>query len=180
MVREAYRNYKQNSYLTYIFAPKDFADVARRIANIRGVAKLREAKLCEIAETAQEVGRQQELLVAQQQALDSTRRKIDAQRPVTNATSATPRHDCNACRRAKRSYCAKRSGRRSSSTRPSPNCRNSPRATRREPVLHAHVEPEPSGRGRARNAIGTTWPRSRVPRSAHHGHLRREGGRREA
>ena len=73
MVREAYRNYKQNSYLTYIFASKDFADVARRIANIRGVAKLREAKLREIAETAQEVGRQQ-------QALDSTRRKIDAQR----------------------------------------------------------------------------------------------------
>ena len=76
MVREAYRNYKQNSYLTYIFASK----VARRIANIRGVAKLREAKLREIAETAQEVGRQQELLAAQQQALDSTRRKIDAQR----------------------------------------------------------------------------------------------------
>ena len=67
MVREAYRNYKQNSYLTYIFASKDFADVARRIANIRGVAKLREAKLREIAETAQEVGRQQELLAAQQQ-----------------------------------------------------------------------------------------------------------------
>ena len=129
MVREAYRNYKQNSYLTYIFASKDFADVARRIANIRGVAKLREAKLREIAETAQEVGRQQELLAAQQQALDSTRRNG----PVTNATSATPRHDCNACRRAKRPYCAKRSGRRSSSTRPSPNCRNSPRATRREP-----------------------------------------------
>ena len=61
-------------------ASKDFADVARRIANIRGVAKLREAKLREIAETAQEVGRQQELLAAQQQALDSTRRKIDAQR----------------------------------------------------------------------------------------------------
>ena len=78
--RQAYRNYKQNSYLTYIFASKDFADVARRIANIRGVAKLREAKLREIAETAQEVGRQQELLAAQQQALDSTRRKIDAQR----------------------------------------------------------------------------------------------------
>ena len=68
MVREAYRNYKQNSYLTYIFASKDFADVARRIANIRGVAKLREAKLREIAETAQEVGRQQELLAAQQLA----------------------------------------------------------------------------------------------------------------
>lgn len=80
MVREAYRNYKQNSYLTYIFAAKDFADVARRIANIRGVAKLREAKMREITETAEEVGRQQALLTTQKQALDSTRRKIDAQR----------------------------------------------------------------------------------------------------
>ena len=136
MVREAYRNYKQNSYLTYIFASKDFADVARRIANIRGVAKLREAKLREIAETAQEVGRQQELLAARRAV--SRRSTPHAARstpngPVTNATSATPRHACNACRRVKRPYCAKRSGRRSSSTRPSPNCRNSPRATRREP-----------------------------------------------
>ena len=55
MVREAYRNHKQNSYLTYIFAAKDFADVARRIANIRGVAKLREAKMREIAETAENI-----------------------------------------------------------------------------------------------------------------------------
>lgn len=61
MVREAYRNYKQNSYLTYIFAAEDFADVARRIANIRTVAKMREAKMREIAETACEVERQQTL-----------------------------------------------------------------------------------------------------------------------
>ncbi len=80
MVREAYRNYKQNSYLTYIFAAEDFADVARRIANIRTVAKMREAKMREIAETACEVERQQTLLAARKQALDSTRRKIDAQR----------------------------------------------------------------------------------------------------
>ena len=47
---------------------------------LRGVAKLREAKMREIAETAQEVGRQQTLLAARKLALDSTRRKIDAQR----------------------------------------------------------------------------------------------------
>ncbi len=80
MVREAYRNYKQNSYLTYLFAADDFADIARRIANIRGVAKLREAKMEEIIRTGEEVGRQQALLTAQKQSLDSTRRKIDAQR----------------------------------------------------------------------------------------------------
>lgn len=80
MVREAYRNYKQNSYLTYLFAADNFADVARRIANIRGVAKLREAKMKEILRISEEVGRQQTLLTTQKQTLDSTRQKIDAQR----------------------------------------------------------------------------------------------------
>lgn len=30
MVREAYRNYKHNNYLTYIFSSRDFTDVARQ------------------------------------------------------------------------------------------------------------------------------------------------------
>ena len=30
MVREAYRNYKHNNYLTYIFSSRDFTDVARK------------------------------------------------------------------------------------------------------------------------------------------------------
>ena len=119
MVREAYRNHKQNSYLTYIFAAKDFADVARRIANIRGVAKLREAKMREIAETAQEVGRQQTLLAARKLAL----RSMPSGRG-TNATSTMPRHVCNACRRAKKPSCARKSSRSSGSTTLSPNCKN--------------------------------------------------------
>ena len=31
MVREAYRNYKHNNYLTYLFSSSDFNQVARRI-----------------------------------------------------------------------------------------------------------------------------------------------------
>lgn len=82
MVREAYRNYKQNSYLTYLFAADDFADMARRIANIRGAAKLREAKMHEIAAASEELARRQAELAAQKRTLDSTRRRIDAQRAV--------------------------------------------------------------------------------------------------
>ena len=37
MVREAYRNYKHNNYLTYIFSSRDFADVAKKITNLREV-----------------------------------------------------------------------------------------------------------------------------------------------
>ena len=45
MVREAYRNYRHNNYLTYIFSSRDFADMARKLTNLREVASMRERKL---------------------------------------------------------------------------------------------------------------------------------------
>lgn len=45
MVREAYRNHRQNNYITYILASENFSDAARRIANIRSVAELRVARM---------------------------------------------------------------------------------------------------------------------------------------
>ena len=45
MVREAYRNHRQNNYVTYILASENFSDAARRIANIRAVAELRVARM---------------------------------------------------------------------------------------------------------------------------------------
>lgn len=182
MVREAYRNYKQNSYLTYIFASKDFADVARRIANIRGVAKLREAKLREIAETAQEVGRQQELLAAQQQALDSTRRKIDAQR------ARYERDQRNAKARLQRMSAREKAVLREKERQEEQldtaiaelqkltkgNKAGASFSTRTSnlnlPVEGGARETLPRQHGRDHGSQGST----------HHGHLRREGGRREA
>ena len=49
MVREAYRNYRHNNYLTYIFSSRDFADMARKLTNLREVASMRERKLQDIA-----------------------------------------------------------------------------------------------------------------------------------
>ncbi|UKI18438.1 MAG: hypothetical protein L6V80_02715 [Bacteroidales bacterium] len=45
MVREAYRNYRQNNYITYLLASRDFTDAARRISNIRAVAALRAERM---------------------------------------------------------------------------------------------------------------------------------------
>ncbi|EKC49169.1 conserved hypothetical protein, membrane or secreted, partial [human gut metagenome] len=45
MVREAYRNYKHNNYLTYLFSSSDFNQVARRITNLREVAAMRERQM---------------------------------------------------------------------------------------------------------------------------------------
>lgn len=58
MVREAYRNYKHNNYLTYIFSSRDFTDVAKKITNLREVASMRERKLHDIAALSEQVARE--------------------------------------------------------------------------------------------------------------------------
>ena len=55
MVRSAYRNYRYNNLLTYLFAASDFEDVARRISLLRSVADLRRNKLREIEEQERQV-----------------------------------------------------------------------------------------------------------------------------
>ena len=58
MVREAYRNYKQNNYITYILASESFTDAARRIANIRAIAVLREERLLRMDSLAKSIEEQ--------------------------------------------------------------------------------------------------------------------------
>ena len=64
MVREAYRNYKHNNYLTFLFSSRDFTDVARKITALREVASLRERKLRD----------------SRKKSLDSVTRNLSAQR----------------------------------------------------------------------------------------------------
>ncbi len=80
MVREAYRNYKQNNYITYILASKGFSDAARRIANIRSVASLRIERMRRIDSLSQAITQKQEKLASDRHALDSVRRKTELQR----------------------------------------------------------------------------------------------------
>lgn len=55
MVRDAYRNYRHNNFLTYLFASSDFEDAARRISLLRSVSDLRRTKLAEIEELERRV-----------------------------------------------------------------------------------------------------------------------------
>lgn len=80
MVREAYRNYRHNNYLTYIFSSHDFTDVARRIASLREMASARERKLRDIDSLKGEVAREKELLDSRKRSLDSVTRKVSAQK----------------------------------------------------------------------------------------------------
>lgn len=79
MVREAYRNYRHENYLTYLFASRDFADIARKIANLRQVASMRERKLHEISDLKGQVAIEKELLDRRKQALDSVTAQLRAQ-----------------------------------------------------------------------------------------------------
>ena len=93
MVREAYRNYKQNNYITYILASESFTDAARRIANIRAIAVLREERLHRMDSLAKSIEQQQASLSERRRTLDDVQRKAEAQRKklhsdVTSAKKA--------------------------------------------------------------------------------------------
>ena len=80
MVRDAYRNYRYNNLLTYLFASSDFEDAARRIALLRSVADLRRTKVAEISELEQRVTEKRSELERSNSELDSVMNGLAAQR----------------------------------------------------------------------------------------------------
>ena len=80
MVREAYRNHKQNNYVTYLLASENFSDAARRIANIRAVAELRAERMRRIDSLGKAIEQQQSSLTSRRQDLDAVQRKAQEQR----------------------------------------------------------------------------------------------------
>lgn len=91
MVREAYRNYKQNNYLTYLFSSKNFTDVARRISNLRSAARFRERRLSHIDSLSRCVTVEKELLDARKRALDSVTDKLRIQKERLQRDARTAR-----------------------------------------------------------------------------------------
>ncbi|MBR4995424.1 MAG: peptidoglycan DD-metalloendopeptidase family protein [Alistipes sp.] len=80
MVREAYRNYQQNNYVTYLLASESFTDAARRIANIKAVAELRAKRIERIDSLNAVIANQQSSLAERRQNLDAVQRKAEEQR----------------------------------------------------------------------------------------------------
>ena len=80
MVRAAYRNYRHNNFLTYLFAASDFEDAARRISLLRSVSDLRRAKLQEIEELERSVTLKREEMERTNSELESVMNDLAAQR----------------------------------------------------------------------------------------------------
>ena len=80
LAREAYRNYRQQNYISYILSSRDFSDVARRLTMMREMASLRERKLRDIQTLQQAVTEQRQQLDTRQRELDSVSQKVAGQK----------------------------------------------------------------------------------------------------
>ncbi|MDE6140450.1 MAG: peptidoglycan DD-metalloendopeptidase family protein [Alistipes sp.] len=80
MVREAWRNYRQNNYTTYLFSARGVSDAARRTANIRRIAEMRAQKADEIASQEQELGEYRAELNRRKHELDSVSLSLASER----------------------------------------------------------------------------------------------------
>lgn len=91
MVREAYRNYRHNNYLTFLFSSRDFSDVARKITALREIAALRERKMHDIEQLSEQVRVEKEELDRRHRSLDSVTRQLAAQRSKLERDSRNAR-----------------------------------------------------------------------------------------
>lgn len=80
MVREAWRNYRQNNYTTYLFASHGVSDAVRRAANIKRVAEMRAEKAAEIAAQEQVLGEHRAELSRRKHELDSVSLSLASER----------------------------------------------------------------------------------------------------
>lgn len=93
MVREAYRNYKHENYLTYLFASDNFSDIARKITNLRHVATMRTNKMREITELTEKVSAEKELLDRRKKSVDSVTSQLKTQRTKLERDARDARAD---------------------------------------------------------------------------------------
>ncbi|MBQ3260150.1 MAG: peptidoglycan DD-metalloendopeptidase family protein [Alistipes sp.] len=91
LVRETYRNYRHNNYLSYIFSSESFTDVVRRITILRNVVMARSAKIKEIDRLNHEVARHRDTLARRQEALNATRRNLNTQKQRLQKDANTAR-----------------------------------------------------------------------------------------
>ena len=80
LARVAYRNYRYQNHLAYIFASKSFTDMARRIAMLRGATEYRFRQIEEIISIQKDVKAEREALSKRREELSATKRRLDSQR----------------------------------------------------------------------------------------------------
>ena len=85
IVRAAYRNYRYNNYLTYLFSAKSFSDMARRIAMLRVATEYRIAQIKSVSAVRSDVQAERNTLAKRREELSATKHRLDSQRTKLNA-----------------------------------------------------------------------------------------------
>lgn len=80
MVRTAYRTYRHNTPLAFIFAAQSATDMLRRIAMLRTATIARDKQMEQIVATRKDLQRERERLAAQRADLAATKAKLNKQR----------------------------------------------------------------------------------------------------
>ena len=88
IVRSAYRNFRYQNHLTYLFSAKSFTDIARRVAMLRVATEYRFAQMKEVSAVRSDVQAERNLLAKRREELSATKRRLDSQRKKLRADMA--------------------------------------------------------------------------------------------
>lgn len=88
IVRVAYRNFRYQNHLTYLFSAKSFADMARRIAMLRVATEYRIKQIKEVSAMRSDVQAERNTLAKRREELGATKRRLDSQRKKLRADMA--------------------------------------------------------------------------------------------
>jgi peptidoglycan hydrolase CwlO-like protein len=88
VVRSAYRNYRYQNSLTYLFSAKSFTDMARRVAMLRVAAEYRITQIKEVSAVRSDVQAERNALAKRRVELSATKRRLDNQRAKLRADMA--------------------------------------------------------------------------------------------
>lgn len=80
IVRTAYRNYRYQNHLTYIFSAKSFTELAHRIAFLRVATLYRRTQIADVLSVRSDVQAEHNTLTKRRTELSKTKRQLDKQR----------------------------------------------------------------------------------------------------
>ena len=86
IVRVAYRNYRYQNELTYLFSSKSFAELTQRIAMLRVATNYRQSQIDEISDVRDNVQKERDNLAKQRAELSATKKKLNHQREKLQST----------------------------------------------------------------------------------------------
>ena len=85
IVRAAYRNFRYQTHLTYLFSAKSFADMARRVAMLRVATEYRISQIKRVSTVRSDVQAERNTLAKRREELSVTKKRLDKQRKNLSA-----------------------------------------------------------------------------------------------